>query len=83
MPRAPGLTGCHFRQRRCLQAQGAVSDAFRCGLLAGLFAGATAVLAYSMHCTEDDPAFYGIWHTVGVTVSMLMGGLIGKRVLRW
>ena len=63
--------------------QGAVSDAFRCGLLAGLLAGAAAVLVYSLYCTEDDPAFYGIWYTVGVTVSMLMGGLIGKRVLRW
>ncbi len=63
--------------------QGAVSDAFRCGLLAGLLAGAVAVLVYSMHCTEDDPAFYGIWYTVGVTVSMLMGGLIGRHVLRW
>lgn len=63
--------------------KGAVSDAFRCGLLAGLLAGAVAVLIYSMYCTEDDPAFYGLWYTVGVSVSMLIGGLIGKRVLRW
>ncbi len=63
--------------------KGAVSDAFRCGLLAGLIAGASAVLVYSLHCPEDDPAFYGIWYTFGVTGSMLIGGIVGKRVLRW
>jgi hypothetical protein len=52
-------------------------------LLAGLLAGAAAVLVYSMHCTEDDPAFFGIWYTVGVMVAMLIGGVIGSRVLRW
>ncbi len=63
--------------------KGAVSDGFRGGLLAGLLAGATAVLIYSMYCIEDDPAFYGIWYTLDVVMVMLMGGLIGRRVLRW
>lgn len=63
--------------------QGAVSDALRAGLLAGLLAGGTSVLIYALHCTEDDPAFFGLWYTLGVTIVMLLGGLIGRQVLRW
>ena len=40
-------------------------------------------MIYSMHCIEDDPAFYGIWYSVGVLLVMLIGGLLGRRLLRW
>jgi hypothetical protein len=63
--------------------KGAVSDGFRGGLLAGLLSGASAVMIFSMHCVEDDPAFYGIWYSVGVLLVMLIGGLLGRRLLRW
>lgn len=66
-----------------VMSKGAVSDGFRGGLLAGLLSGAVAVLVYSLHCVEDDPAFFGIWYTLGILIATLLGGLIGRQVLRW
>jgi hypothetical protein len=63
--------------------QGAVSDAWRAGLLAGLLAGSTAVLVYALHCTEDEPAFYVTWYTAGVAIVTLLGGMLGRLLLRW
>ena len=75
---SPILAGLLWALRRA-----AVSDAARAGTLAGLCAGALSAFVYALHCVEDDPAFFGIWYSLGVIVVAVAGRAIGRRVLRW
>lgn len=49
----------------------------------GLFAGATATVAYCLHCPEMAPPFWALWYLVGMLVPAAIGALIGPRALRW
>ena len=53
----------------------------RDGLVAGLSAGACATAIYALHCTEDAPAFFAIWYTLGILICGLAGSLAGRRLL--
>lgn len=53
------------------------------GAAGGLLAGATATLAYCLHCPEMEAPFWGLWYVLGMLVPALAGTLLGPRLLRW
>lgn len=53
------------------------------GAATGLFAGATATVAYCLHCPEMNPPFWAFWYLVGMLVPTAVGALLGRRLLRW
>ena len=53
------------------------------GFAAGAFSGAVAATVYGLHCPEATFVFVGVWYTLGVLVSGLIGGLLGRFTLRW
>ena len=63
--------------------RGAPSQPVLAGAQAGLIAGAFAAMIYANFCTEDNPMFYGIWYGCGIVISMAIGALAGRRLLRW
>lgn len=53
------------------------------GLGAGLFAGAAGAFVYSFHCTEGAAPFIGIWYSLGIVLTAVIGGFLGRNLLRW
>jgi hypothetical protein len=53
------------------------------GAAAGLLAGGTGALVYAFHCPELAAPFLGVWYVLGMLVPVVLGALIGPRVLRW
>ncbi|MCY1444331.1 putative anti-sigma-F factor NrsF [compost metagenome] len=53
------------------------------GAAAGLLAGATATVAYSLHCPEMEVPFWGVWYVLGMLVPTLLGAALGPKLLRW
>lgn len=53
------------------------------GATAGLLAGATGALAYSVHCPELQAPFLAVWYLLGMLVPAGVGALLGPHVLRW
>ncbi|HEY4145565.1 DUF1109 domain-containing protein [Pinirhizobacter sp.] len=53
------------------------------GAATGLVGGATATLAYCLHCPEMAPPFWAIWYLAGMLIPAAVGAVIGPRVLRW
>ncbi|TDV23314.1 hypothetical protein C7405_1329 [Paraburkholderia caballeronis] len=53
------------------------------GAASGLLAGALATFAYSFHCPEMSPAFWGIWYLLGMLLATALGAALGPKLLRW
>ena len=53
------------------------------GAAAGLAAGAFSAFAYSLHCPELAPAFFGAWYLLGMLIPTALGAWCGPRLLRW
>ncbi|MDZ3992404.1 DUF1109 domain-containing protein [Pseudomonas sp. Teo4] len=53
------------------------------GAAGGLLAGATATLAYCLHCPEMEVPFWGLWYVLGMLVPTVVGAALGPRLLRW
>jgi hypothetical protein len=53
------------------------------GATAGLFAGATAALAYALHCPEMEAPFLAVWYVLGMLIPTGVGALLGRRLLKW
>jgi hypothetical protein len=53
------------------------------GTGAGLFAGAQAVLVYTLYCAEMATPFWATWYVLGMMLPALAGALLGPRWLRW
>jgi hypothetical protein len=53
------------------------------GAVGGLAAGATATLAYCLHCPEMGVPFWGVWYVLGMALPTLAGALLGRVLLRW
>lgn len=53
------------------------------GVGAGILAGATGTLVYTVHCPEMAPPFIAIWYVLGMLIPTAAGALLGPRVLRW
>ena len=55
----------------------------RAGLGAGLFAGAAGAFVYSFHCTEGSRALYRHLVQPGHRFTAVIGGILGRSLLRW
>ncbi|HEY4145567.1 DUF1109 domain-containing protein [Pinirhizobacter sp.] len=53
------------------------------GAVAGLLAGAQAVLVYTLYCAEMAPPFWATWYVLGMLLPTGAGALLGPRLLRW
>ncbi|HYL22983.1 MAG TPA: DUF1109 domain-containing protein [Burkholderiales bacterium] len=53
------------------------------GAAAGLLAGTTGALVYTLHCPELAAPFVGTWYLLGMLIPALAGAVAGPRVLRW
>lgn len=53
------------------------------GAATGLLAGATATIAYCLHCPEMTVPFWAVWYVSGIAVPGLAGAVFGPRLLRW
>ncbi len=53
------------------------------GAATGLLAGATATIAYCLHCPEMSVSFWAIWYVLGMLVPTVVGALAGPRWLHW
>ena len=53
------------------------------GAGAGLFAGGVGAFVYCFHCTESTAPFIAIWYTLGVVLTMAVGAVLGRYLLRW
>jgi hypothetical protein len=53
------------------------------GTAAGFAASALAATLYSLHCPEQAAAFVATWYTLGIAAATALGGIAGRRLLRW
>jgi hypothetical protein len=53
------------------------------GVAAGLLAGAAGTVVYALHCDESAAPFVVVWYTLGMASVGLLGGLLGRPLLRW
>lgn len=53
------------------------------GAAAGLLTAGLATTLYGLHCPEHTASFVAVWYTLGMTVAVAIGALIGRLVFRW
>jgi len=55
----------------------------RAGIVIGLASGSFGALAYSMHCPHNELVYVGLWYTLAIAITTLLGRLIVPRFVRW
>lgn len=63
--------------------RGAPTALNRAGWVTGLAAGSLGALAYSLHCPHNSIFYIGLWYTLAVGLSAIVGRLIVPRLIRW
>jgi hypothetical protein len=53
------------------------------GACAGAMASGAAAAVYALHCQELMAPFLAIWYVSGMAVPVVIGALLGPRLLRW
>jgi hypothetical protein len=53
------------------------------GAAAGVMAGGAGATVYALHCTELAAPFLAVWYVAGMLIPVVVGALIGPRLLRW
>lgn len=53
------------------------------GAAAGALAGGVGAAVYALHCMELTAPFLAVWYVSGILVPVLVGALLGPRLLRW
>ncbi|MCT8173293.1 DUF1109 domain-containing protein [Variovorax sp. CY25R-8] len=53
------------------------------GAAAGALAGGVGAAVYALHCPELTAPFIAVWYVSGIAVPVLVGALLGPRLLRW
>lgn len=74
----PSLVGLLWAFRRLAPTRPASA-----GAAAGLLAGAAGAAVYALTCPEQTAMFMATWYTGGIALSAALGGLVGRRALRW
>lgn len=62
---------------------GAPIDLRRTGAIVGLVAGALGATAYAFYCPDDSLPFIAVWYSAAIAICVLIGALLGPRLLRW
>jgi hypothetical protein len=63
--------------------RGAPASPMAAGAAAGLLAAACGATLYAFHCFDDSPLFVATWYTLAAIPVVLLGALLGRRLLRW
>ena len=63
--------------------QGAPTSPEGAGWLVGLASGALGAAAYNLHCPFNDIYYIGLWFTIPVAISAIVGRLVVPRLIRW
>lgn len=63
--------------------RGAPTSPDQAGLLTGIAAGSLGIFAYSLHCPYDDILHIGLWHSLVVAASAVIGRAIIPSLIRW
>ncbi|MEL6828405.1 MAG: DUF1109 domain-containing protein [Pseudomonadota bacterium] len=63
--------------------QGAPTSPERAGWLVGIASGALGAAAYNIYCPFNDIYYIGLWFTLPVLVSALVGRIVIPRLIRW
>ena len=53
------------------------------GAMAGRAAGGISTFAYALHCTDDSFPFIALWYSLTIALCAVLGGVVGRRLLRW
>ncbi|MBT2332877.1 DUF1109 domain-containing protein [Variovorax paradoxus] len=53
------------------------------GAAAGGLAGGVGAAVYALHCIELTAPFLAVWYVSGIALPVLVGALLGPRLLRW
>jgi hypothetical protein len=53
------------------------------GAMAGRAAGGISAFVYALHCTDDSFPFIALWYSLTIAVCAFLGGVVGRRLLRW
>lgn len=53
------------------------------GACAGAMAGGAGAAVYALHCPELEAPFLAVWYVLGMAVPVVIGALLGPRLLRW
>ncbi len=62
---------------------GAPTALNRVGWLTGLAAGSLGTFAYALHCPSTTIHYIGIWYTLAIGISAVIGRLIVPHLVRW
>ncbi|MBS0455098.1 MAG: DUF1109 domain-containing protein [Proteobacteria bacterium] len=53
------------------------------GAAAGALAGGAGATVYALHCPELAAPFLAVWYVAGVLIPVVLGAVLGPRLLRW
>ncbi|MEJ1165138.1 DUF1109 domain-containing protein [Variovorax sp. CCNWLW186] len=53
------------------------------GAAAGGLAGGMGAAVYALHCMELTAPFLAVWYVSGIAVPVVLGAVLGPRLLRW
>lgn len=53
------------------------------GAASGALAAAAAAVLYAFHCFDDSPLFVLTWYPLAAVPVILLGAVVGHRLLRW
>ncbi|SDJ48416.1 DUF1109 domain-containing protein [Variovorax sp. OV700] len=53
------------------------------GAAAGGLAGGVGAAVYALHCMELTAPFLAVWYVSGIALPVLVGAVLGPRLLRW
>jgi hypothetical protein len=74
----PGLAACLLALRGMAPTRPTLT-----GFAAGAFAGGVAATVYGLACAESTMVFVGVWYTLGVLGTGVLGAVVGRWALRW
>jgi hypothetical protein len=63
--------------------RGAPASPALAGAAAGFLAAASGATLYAFHCFDDSPLFVVTWYSLAAFPIVLVGALVGRRLLRW
>jgi hypothetical protein len=79
----PMLSIAPFAAVLAILRRGAPASPALAGAAAGLLAAASGAALYAFHCFDDSPLFVVTWYSLAAIPIVLMGALVGRRLLRW
>ncbi|MFO1087179.1 MAG: NrsF family protein [Reyranellaceae bacterium] len=62
---------------------GAPASPALAGAAAGLLAATSGASLYAFHCFDDSPLFVLTWYVLAAVPVVVVGAIVGRRLLRW